>query len=847
MTSQEIRKSFLDFFASKQHRIVASAPVIPHGDPTLLFTNAGMNQFKDVFLGQGRREYSRAADTQKCIRVSGKHNDLEEVGVDTYHHTFFEMLGNWSFGDYYKVEAIDWAWELLTIVWKLPVNRLHATVYRTDDEAYEIWKKYLPIEQIHRFDEKDNFWEMGESGPCGPCSEIHFDRTEDLSGGKLVNQGVPEVIEIWNLVFIQFNRRADGTLEELAAKHVDTGMGFERICAVIQGKQSNYDTDVFTPLIEEIEKLSARKYSVDLDSPDGMAMRVIADHVRTLSFAIADGALPGNAGRGYVLRRILRRAARYGRNLGLHEPVLYKLLDCLCNNMGEVFPELISQRNTIEKVIRGEEENFLLSLDRGLDKFEDIRQQLNRDCITEVSGKDAFLLYDTFGFPLDLTELLARENNLTVDSNGFAENMQAQRDRSRAARKVHAQEVSLPVVDAKTVFVGYDEIETEAEILFVSENAVVVDRTPFYTESGGQVSDTGTITLAGEKYVVVDTAKSAEAVIHFCDREVEPLVGSFAKVKIDFERRLDIMRNHSATHLMHQALNQTLGDHIKQAGSLVSPDHLRFDFNHFEKVSAEELMKIEAIVNEKIFENIDVKTRVMETEEARKNGKIKMFFGDKYGDIVRVVTMDEKFSMEFCGGTHVKNTAQIGLFKIISESSIAAGIRRIEAVTGRAVYKYILDQNSFIKEKDSRIEDLSIKVRRLERDLDNLRLDAIKSTMHEWVSAAFLINETRLVVRKIEVQTSDELRSLGESLREVMRTQGIGVLAAIYDEKVQLVCVVTDDLAKTYSAGKIINMVAEPLGGRGGGKPILATAGAKDTTLLSEVLLKIPDIIRGIM
>ena len=605
MTSQEIRQSFLDFFKGKEHRILPSAPVVPHGDPTLLFTNAGMNQFKDVFLGTGKRDYNRAADTQKCIRVSGKHNDLEEVGVDTYHHTLFEMLGNWSFGDYYKAEAIEWCWELLTEVWKLDPTRLHATVYRTDDEALEMWTKYLPKERIHRFDEKDNFWEMGESGPCGPCSEVHFDRTPDKSGGPLVNAGVPEVIEIWNLVFIQYNRKQDGTLEPLAATHVDTGMGFERICAVIQGKDSNYDTDVFTPILNKIEELSGKKYSTKLDDANGIAMRVIADHVRTLSFAIADGALPGNEGRSYVLRRILRRASRYARNHGLREPVIYKLVDVLKNTMGDVFPELIAQYDMITKVIKGEEESFLQTLEKGLQIFDKIAEKLAINNEKTVSGEDAFQLYDTFGFPLDLTELIARENGLEIDRNQFDVLMKEQKQRSRSARKVNAQEVELPLIDAETKFIGYTETECNAKILFADGVQIVLDKTPLYVESGGQVSDLGTITLAGEVYNVIDSKKSGSAIVHICDREVESLVGAEALVKVDMKNRRAIMRNHSATHLLHEALRTVLGSHVQQSGSSVSAEALRFDFNHFEKVSAEDLEKIEKIANDKVLNFIN--------------------------------------------------------------------------------------------------------------------------------------------------------------------------------------------------------------------------------------------------
>ncbi len=844
MTSKEIRQSFLDFFSTKLHRIVQSAPVIPYGDPTLLFTNAGMNQFKDVFLGQGKRDYTRAADTQKCIRVSGKHNDLEEVGVDTYHHTFFEMLGNWSFGDYYKSEAIEWAWEILTKVWNLPVERLHVTVFRTDDEAYELWKHYLPESRIHRFDEKDNFWEMGETGPCGPCSEIHFDRTPDLSGGKLVNAGVPEVIEIWNLVFIQYNRKMDGSLEELSAKHVDTGMGFERICSVIQGKNSNYETDVFMPIINELERLSNKKYFADLTNPDGIAMRVIADHVRTLSFAIADGALPSNEGRGYVLRRILRRGCRFARNLGFREPVIYKLLPILIEIMGETFPELEKNRSTIERVIKSEEDSFLQTLERGLDIFENIVSKFDENQKAEISGSDAFQLYDTFGFPLDLTELIARERGIAVDRAGFDKEMTLQRERSRSARKVQHQDIEIPDIDAESVFTGYDELTTEGKVIYVNENQIVLDKTPFYSESGGQVSDIGEIILGGEKYIVNDVRKVSNAIIHFCDREVENLVGDTAIAKVDAKRRKSIMRNHSATHLLHEALNRILGNHIKQAGSLVAPAYLRFDFNHFEKVSSDDLKTIEEIVNEKILDAITIQTNVLPLEEAQKNSKAKMFFGDKYGDIVRVVTMDEKYSSEFCGGTHVRNTSEIGFFKIITESSIAAGVRRIEAITGKAVELFIDKLYEQIHVKALENEQLKEKIRQFDKEIAGLKSKEIGSTLSDLVSNAKLIDGIKLVISKVEAENLDQLRTAGELLRNELKTSGIGLLASIIEDKAQLVCVVTDDLTKKYPAGKLVGEAAKRLGGGGGGKPHLATAGGKEILELDGLLSKFDEIVK---
>ncbi len=842
MTSREIRQSFLDFFKSKQHKIVSSAPVIPYGDPTLLFTNAGMNQFKDVFLGIGNRDYVRAADTQKCIRVSGKHNDLEEVGVDTYHHTFFEMLGNWSFGDYYKAEAIEWAWELLTQVWKLPEERLHATVYKTDDEAYQIWQKYLPEDRIHKFAEKDNFWEMGETGPCGPCSEIHYDRTADLSGGKLVNAGVSEVIEIWNLVFIQYNRKSNGELENLAATHVDTGMGFERICAVIQGKESNYDTDIFMPLINKLVELSGKIYLNNENNPDSIAMRVISDHIRTLAFAIADGALPGNEGRGYVLRRILRRACRFARNIGFSEPVIYKLLPVLIDTMGDEFPELISHQDTISRIIKGEEVSFLHTLDRGIEIFEE-KAKLAKN--NEISGEDAFILYDTYGFPYDLTELLAREKGLIVNKSQFDILMNEQKERSRTSRKSSLQEVEIPSVSFKTKFVGYDFLEIDSEVLYVENNLVVCAETPFYTESGGQVSDIGIIILAGETYIVLEMKKIADTIFHICDRNIEHLIGSIANLKVDANRRKDIMRNHSATHLLHESLRDVLGNHIQQAGSLVAPEYLRFDFNHFEKVNQYQLNEIEKLVNKKILENINVNVEEKSLEDAKKNSKIKMFFGDKYGDTVRVITMDPKFSLELCGGTHVNNTSEIALFKIISESSVAAGIRRVEAITGKKVIEYIENLNSKINELEKSKDTLNNKIKSLEKTINDIKISNISNNLSDLIRNAELFNDIKIVVHQISVENIDELRNIADNLRNELANSGIGLIATIIEDKAQIVCVVTDNIKDKYPAGKLVGLAAKMLGGGGGGKPHLATAGGKDLDKLPELLNNFVDIVKN--
>ncbi len=839
MTSQEIRQAFLEFFKTKEHRIVESAPVIPYGDPTLLFTNAGMNQFKDVFLGTGKRDYLRATDTQKCIRVSGKHNDLEEVGMDTYHHTFFEMLGNWSFGDYYKEEAIEWAWELLTDIWKLDKKRLYATVYQDDDESYEIWKKYLPESQIQRFGKKDNFWEMGETGPCGPCSEIHYDKTADFSGADKVNAGSPDVIEIWNLVFIQYNRTEDGSLENLSSRHVDTGMGFERIVAVLQGKDSNYETDVFQPIINKIEILSNKKYKKALDDPDGIAMRVIADHLRTLSFAIADGAIPGNEGRGYVLRRILRRASRFARNLGFNEPVIYKLLPVLISVLGDTFPELVKNKNTIEKVIKAEEESFLNTLDRGLMKLDDIISN-NQNLI---SGKDAFLLYDSFGFPIDLTQLIARERGIEVDADGFQNEMQKQKSRSRTSRKIFKQDVEVPIIDAKTEFIGYEKIESESKVLFVKDNLLVSEQTPFYVESGGQVSDTGVIICNKKKYNIIDVKKSGGAVVHIADENFDIQEGTIVLLKVDKDRRHAIMRNHSATHLLHEALSRVLGNHIKQSGSLVSPEYLRFDFNHFEKVTKEQIKEIEKIVNTEILNAVDVHTDIQSIDEAKKNPKTKMFFGDKYGDIVRVVKIDKDFSSEFCGGTHVKNTSEIGLFKITSESSIAAGIRRIEAVTGSTVIENLYQQEQKIQTLENQISALNDKIRLLDKKINTQKNKQIGSQLDEIVDSAIMQDGIKIATKKIDVQNIDQLRIAGENLRNALKKSAVGLLATVINEKVQLVCVVTDDLMKKIPAGKVVGQAAKIIGGGGGGKPHLATAGGKDVSKIENMFAELPNIV----
>jgi len=909
MTSSEIRKSFLEFFSSRDHRIVPSAPVIPHGDPTLLFTNAGMNQFKDVFLGTGTREYSRAADTQKCIRVSGKHNDLEEVGRDTYHHTFFEMLGNWSFGDYYKKEAIEWAWELLTKEWGLDKSRLYATVFETDNEAESLWKTVTDINPSHvfRFGKKDNFWEMGETGPCGPCSEIHIDLTADHSGGVLVNAGDPRVMEIWNLVFIQHNRNETGKLENLPAKHVDTGMGFERICAVLQGKTSNYDTDVFMPIIGEIAKTVGAEYSHKLDIPTDIAMRVIADHVRMLTFSIADGAIPGNEGRGYVLRRILRRAARFGRNLGMHQPFLYKITPSVADLMGDVFPEIKSGLEHIQKVIKAEEEGFNATLDRGLENFESVASAAHSDIFP---GDEAFKLYDTYGFPLDLTQLMAEERGLKVDTSSFSELMNQQRDRSRKGGSLTGESATgneTPTIDlpvgTKSTFVGYDRLESDTMILASKGNMVVVESSPFYVESGGQVSDTGVLSIGGESYNVIDTRKGTNGSILILDSPPPPAAGKPVHAKVATDRRSNIQRNHSATHLVHEALRRVLGTHVHQQGSLVAPDHLRFDFPHFGKITLEEIRAIEDMVNAKIRENVNVQTEIdLPIGKARKIPNVKMFFGDKYDDVVRVVFIDEKFSVEFCGGTHVKETRDIGLFKIVSESSIASGVRRIEAITGEGIQRFIqtkMQEHQRMTDELFRLEDEAEKLQqelekfgksRAKKSRLQIRVPPVPEQSHkaiefierenialsqlveqaaktandlrkefskykvrdaatgidDLVANASAVNGFKVVFARFETETMDELKNLGDVLRSRLGS-GVGILGSVIQEKAALVCVVTDDLIRTYKlqAGRIVGEMAKKVGGGGGGKPHLATAGGKDVEKLDEALAQTVSLIQS--
>jgi alanyl-tRNA synthetase len=867
MTGSEIRQSFLDYFKKLDHTIVKSAPVAPLDDPTLLFTNAGMNQFKDVFLNTGTRPYTRAVDSQKCIRVSGKHNDLEEVGHDTYHHTFFEMLGNWSFGDYYKEEAIGWAWELLTKVWGLPKEKLYATVFREDDEAEALWKKVTDVHpsRVLRFDEKDNFWEMGATGPCGPCSEIHIDRGEGYCDKQHqpghvcgVNTGCARFIEIWNLVFIQYNRDERGVLHPLPARHVDTGMGFERAAAVLQGKTSNYDTDLFTPILAELSAISGKDYDDPALKPP---FRVIADHLRALSFAITDGVQPSNEGRGYVLRRLLRRAARYGRNLDLKEPFIYKLIPTLADVMGKAYPELNERIKHTTTVIRAEEERFNEVLDRGLDIFEKLAKDASRQSKT-IAGADAFRLYDTFGFPLDLTQLMARERGLTVDESGFEHEMNAQRKRARESHKFEmgeSGEWDILSQGADSEFVGYEflEIDTEIRKVKTQELGVVLllAQTPFYAESGGQVADTGEIAGKGFRLQVTDVRKQGDQILHFSKfAEGNSISDPKVTVSVKRDKRLSTARNHTATHLLHKALKEVLGAHVNQAGSLVTPARLRFDFTHHEGLSAKQVDEIEWRVNAQIRSDHAVGKEVKSYSDAIDQGATALF-GEKYGDEVRVIKIED-YSMELCGGTHVDRTGEIGCFRILSEESVAAGVRRIEAITGEGAELYarkeahlIRDASALLKcrpdEIQDRIQALLDSRRELERDLKKARQSSTQSDVDGLMEHVQAVESIPLVVHEVHVSSVDELRTLGDKLREKLKS-GVGVLGAVLEDKVQILCVVTDDLiqAKNLKAGDIVREVAKLVEGGGGGKPHLALAGGKRADQLSTALAAVPGILK---
>lgn len=864
ISSKNIRKEFIEFFESKQHKAVPSSPVIPIGDPTLLFTNAGMNQFKNIFLGLEEAKYPRVVDTQKCIRAGGKHNDLDEVGRDGYHHTFFEMLGNWSFGDYYKKEAISWAWELLTEVWKLPKEKLYATVHQSDSEAFELWKSETDIDQSHIefHGDKDNFWEMGNTGPCGPCSEIHIDRGTEFCNLKSdphhvckVNGDCHRYIELWNLVFIQFNRDESGELHPLPNKYVDTGAGFERICQVLQNQKSNYDTDLFEPIIKKIEQISGQKYFTD---DRGTSHRVIADHIRCLSFALADGGLPSNEGRGYVLRRILRRAARHGHLLGLKEPFLHLMVDSVIEVMGEHFCELHEKKTLVKMVIKAEEERFNETLDKGLAKFAEILGQLKSDIIP---GRDAFMLYDTFGFPLDLTKIMAEEKGLSVDEEGFQKEMEQQKERAREANKFdmkesQAEKLGLPP-SVSTKFVGYDVTEIQTRIIkhFVDtemEAIIVLEETPFYAESGGQVADQGEIFSDDFRVKITDVQKENDVFFHFGKLISGEIKEGYATAKIDVERRKSTARNHTATHLLHKALRDVLGEHVQQKGSLVHPDHLRFDFTHFKQVSKQELDAIERLVNEQIRECFPLKTEIKNIEEAKNEGAMALF-GEKYGEEVRVVSISD-FSKELCGGTHLRYTGEIGLFKITSESSIAAGVRRIEAITGLQAEKYVkvledeIDEigrhlNAPVDSILDKLEKIITENKKLHIQLKSIRVNSAGSALENIINNSQEIKGVKLVVAKVNIPNAGMMRQLGDQLKNKLKS-GIGVLFAEIDGKVSILCIVTKDLVNRYQAGKIVGKIAELVGGRGGGRPDMAMAGGKDAAKIEEAMKKVASIIK---
>jgi len=847
MDSKTIRKSFIDFFKKKDHNYVRSSSVAPLDDPTLLFTNAGMNQFKPIFLGDQKAKYSRVVNSQKCIRVSGKHNDLEEVGVDHFHHTFFEMLGNWSFGDYYKSEAIQWAWELLTEVWGLDKDRLWATVYKDDDEAFELWKSVTDInhDRVLKFGAKDNFWEMGETGPCGPCSEIHYYIGDDLKNQSKEGVNSSDTFwEIWNLVFIQYNRDKQGKLNDLPKKHVDTGAGFERIVTILQDKNSNYQSDLFVPLINKITEITGVAYE---DNP--IPHQVIADHIRMLTFSLADGVMPSNEGRGYVLRRILRRAARFGRILDYHEPFIYKLVDTLDNIMGAEYPEIIEKGAHIRNVIKAEETAFNATLDRGLSNFDKIVAALKSKII---SGIEAFKLYDTYGFPLDLTQLMARENGLSVDEKGFDVEMQKQKNRAKAAGSFNAaqKDISWNFLSKATgsKFIGYEKNESESIISSWAKQGETIliglDKTPFYGESGGQVGDTGSIKGEGIDLKVVDTKKDGERIIHYCEGTfTDPSANTNVHCVVDAERRQEIKRNHTATHLLHAALKQVLGNHIHQAGSLVAPDYFRFDLTHYEKIIAEDLKKIESIVNDEILKNTDVEPKDgVSLDDARKSGA-EALFGEKYGEVVRVLKIGE-FSHELCGGTHVDNTSEIGSFKIIEESSLAAGVRRIVAITGKESIDYMQKQAKVISELQLKlkcnVEDINPRLDQLLQQKKELEKQLKKHKASGGVSVADLLNKVKhkngfqYIIEEIEPIPMSDLKILGDELIVKMKS-GIGILGMKGEKKPAVLVLVSKDLvAKGINAGELAKAIGKDGKGGGGGKPNIATAGAKDNSQLSN-------------
>lgn len=870
MKSQDIRSQFLKFFESKDHLIVPSAPIVLKDDPTLMFNNSGMAQFKEYFLGNATPKSKRIADTQKCLRVSGKHNDLEDVGFDTYHHTMFEMLGNWSFGDYFKKEAIAWAWEFLTEVLKIDKDRLYVSVFEGneeenvpfDQEAFDIWKQYVDEDRIILGNKKDNFWEMGDQGPCGPCSEIHIDLRSNeerakVSGKSLVNADHPQVVEIWNNVFMEFNRKADGSLEKLPAKHVDTGMGFERLCMAMQGVTSNYDTDVFTPLIRKVEEITGLKYTDNTikniseeQNKINIATRVVVDHVRAVAFAIADGQLPSNTGAGYVIRRILRRAIRYGFTfLNQKEAFIYKLVEVLANQMGEAFPEIKLQKNLVENVIKEEENSFLRTLEQGLHLLENVIKETQG---TVVSGAKAFELYDTFGFPKDLTALILKERGYSYNEEEFEAELKKQKDRSRAASEVAKDDWVILVDGNVETFVGYDQLENEVKITRYRkidskkdgvQYQIVLDSTPFYPEGGGQVGDKGTLSNINETIEVLDTKKENNLILHITKKLPENLSGTFT-AKVNETLRLDAQKNHSATHLLHQALRAVLGTHVEQKGSLVAPDYLRFDFSHFAKVTDEELKQVEDFVNQRIQEQLPlIEKRSIPFQQAIEEGAMALF-GEKYGDNVRAIRFGE--SVELCGGTHVKNTADIWHFKITSEGAVAAGIRRVEAITGDAVKEYFANEESTLKEIKAALKNpqdilksvhsLQEENAKLKKQIEQLLKEKAKNLKGELLGNIQEVNGVKFLAKKVDLDANgakDLAYELGGSMNNLFL-----VLGTVTEDKPMLTCYISKELVaeKNLNAGQVVRELGKYIQGGGGGQPFFATAGGKNPNGIDEAL-----------
>ncbi len=886
MTANEIRKAFLDFFASKNHHIVSSAPIVVKNDPTLLFINSGMAPFKDIFLGNSHIKYPRVANTQKCLRVSGKHNDLEEVGIDTYHHTLFEMLGNWSFGDpknpqngYFKKEAISWAWELLTEIYKLDKDRLYVSVFEGDEnqgldrdiESYDIWKQFIAEDRIINGNKKDNFWEMGDTGPCGPCTEIHIDlrpNTERaITDGKtLVNADHPQVVEIWNNVFMQFQRMANGSLQVLPAKHVDTGMGFERLCMALQGKTSNYDTDIFQPLIQFVAQKSGIPYTQNRvnetdrkSEASNIAMRVIADHIRAIAFTITDGQLPSNTGAGYVIRRILRRAVRYGYTfLGFKEAFLYSLIPLLAKQFKDVFPELYAQQDFVQKVIKEEENAFLRTLSTGIQRFD---KYVKSNQI--IKGDFAFELFDTYGFPIDLTHLLAKEKNLAVDMDGFNFELQKQKTRSRSATTLETEDWVLVGEDKTTEFVGYDFVSVKSSIVKYrkvktkskEQYQLILDNTPFYPESGGQVGDTGVLQSEEETIFIVDTKKENNQIIHFTDKLPSDLLVSFV-ASVDNKSRTLTENNHSATHLLHAALKQVLGSHVNQKGSLVNADYLRFDFSHFAKVTNEELLQIESIVNQKIRENIQLKEERNVPYDAAIASGVTALFGEKYGEFVRVITFDDTFSKELCGGTHVQATGKIGYFKITSESAVAAGVRRIEAITADKAEQYLNEQ---LAQLDKVVEllknppdvikalnELLDENNKMRKSLEQSILQKAMGAKQKLLADAIQINNVTFIAAKLDIPSADAIKNLAFELKNSVENLFLVIGAEIQD-KAHLTVIISENLVKdkNLNASNIIRELGKEIQGGGGGQAFYATAGGKDVKGIDNALAKAKMIIQS--